>query len=298
MTRTGHMRCGRPRAAEVGGLTRLQRWPPPAGRRLQLHGAAAEAPDPRAGPLLPSPAGVCDDNVAACWRVAAPGPGVPRPTSACPALLALAPPRPVLRRWHSRLDGPEPAALLRAPAARSLRPAGAGRASTSTCCRQSTATRWRRPCSRAARCPSASSGAPGAACRLPAGGNAPCAAAAVGDAIVRANAAWFAGPPWPSARPPPAPPPPPAARRRTDKDGREVGWGGPSGQPYEAWYGEGQGWCDADQPRTLCPCRLEGLAGTLCSTVIEQVRRRRCGAAALLRAVHAGRRRARGCGGA
>jgi hypothetical protein len=61
-----------------------------------------------------------------------------------------------------------------------------------------------------------------------------------------------------------------------------VGWGGPSGQAYEAWYGQGGGWCEADQPRVHCPCRLEGMAGLLCDVAIEQVggsrRRGRAGA--------------------
>ncbi|KAG2488211.1 hypothetical protein HYH03_013205 [Edaphochlamys debaryana] len=51
-----------------------------------------------------------------------------------------------------------------------------------------------------------------------------------------------------------------------DKDGKKVEWGV---TPYEDIFGPG-GWCNADQPKFTCPCRLDGLSGTLCDEPIEQ----------------------------
>ncbi|GFR49991.1 hypothetical protein Agub_g12137 [Astrephomene gubernaculifera] len=52
----------------------------------------------------------------------------------------------------------------------------------------------------------------------------------------------------------------------TDKDGTPVKWGAVK---YEDLFGPG-GWCNADVPKFLCPCRIDGRIGALCNIPVEQ----------------------------
>ncbi|GIL69673.1 hypothetical protein Vretifemale_506 [Volvox reticuliferus] len=53
----------------------------------------------------------------------------------------------------------------------------------------------------------------------------------------------------------------------TDEAGRKVEWGG---TPYQDIFGP-EGWCNAEKPAFKCPCRLDGLGGSTCSEIREQV---------------------------
>ncbi|KAG2488200.1 hypothetical protein HYH03_013194 [Edaphochlamys debaryana] len=51
----------------------------------------------------------------------------------------------------------------------------------------------------------------------------------------------------------------------TDKEGKKVKWGA---VPYENLYGP-NGWCNAEVPVFMCPCRHDGLIGSLCNIPVE-----------------------------
>ncbi|PNH01148.1 putative glucuronoxylan glucuronosyltransferase F8H, partial [Tetrabaena socialis] len=53
----------------------------------------------------------------------------------------------------------------------------------------------------------------------------------------------------------------------SDKEGHKVMWGAVK---YEDLYGD-NGWCNADVPNFMCPCRLGGLIGTMCNIPMEQL---------------------------
>ncbi|GIL48810.1 hypothetical protein Vafri_5227 [Volvox africanus] len=51
----------------------------------------------------------------------------------------------------------------------------------------------------------------------------------------------------------------------TDESGNKVMWGAVK---YEDLFGR-EGWCNADVPSFMCPCRIDGRIGTLCNIAVE-----------------------------